>query len=115
MVTDTAVLIDIKKALILFDDDEELLQEIFAVFIEEAPQRAQVLTCALQEQDLKKLNYHAHSLKGVSATIHAKLLSELAFCLEKAASNDELNECERLLPRVLEVLNDVSKYLQHNK
>ncbi|WP_034643675.1 Hpt domain-containing protein [Desulfovibrio inopinatus] len=114
MAVNDDMLVDKEKALFRFDNDEELLQEIFDVFVDEAPGRVQDLLTSMQEQNFEQLNHHAHSLKGVSATIHADKLKNVSFSLETAAKDENITECEHLLPIVLDALIDVVLWLERN-
>ena len=78
-------LLDLAKLRERFDNDDELLAEIFAVFAREAPGRRSAMEAALAAGDLAKLTGMAHSLKGVAGTMFAEPLRQAAYDLEMAA------------------------------
>ena len=79
------LLLDLAKLRERFDNDDELLAEIFAVFAGEAPGRRSGMETALAAGDLAKLAGMAHSLKGVAATMFAEPLRQAAYDLEMAS------------------------------
>ena len=96
--------LDLDKLRERFDDDEELLAEIFAVFASEAPGRRSGMEAALAAGDLAKLAGMAHSLKGVAATMFAEPLRQAAYALELAARDGDAQAAAVALPVVVERL-----------
>ena len=103
--TDKQLLVDLDKLRERFDNDTELLTEIFAVFISEAPGRRRGMEAALAGGDLPNLAGMAHSLKGVAATMFAEPLRQAAYTLELAARSGDLTATAAALPSVLERLD----------
>ena len=97
-------LLDLDKLRERFDNDEELLAEIFAVFASEAPGRRSGMEAALAGGDLPNLAGMAHSLKGVAATMFAEPLRQAAYALELAARSGDAQAAAAALPAVLERL-----------
>ena len=63
---------------------------------------------AIADNDLDLLKFAAHSLKGGSANIGAKSLSELFLQLEQAASNGELgDDIHHLIEQIKEMYQTV--------
>jgi HPt (histidine-containing phosphotransfer) domain-containing protein len=100
----TGVLIDLPRLRLRFDDDQELLDEIFRVFLEEAPGRRTGITEAREAGDMPRLTRLAHSLKGVAATILAEPLRQAAYALEKAARAEDAARTAPLAGEVLDLL-----------
>ena len=96
--------LDLDKLRERFDNDEELLAEIFAVFASEAPGRRRGMEAALASGDLANLAGMAHSLKGVAATMFAEPLRQAAYALELAARAGDAQAAAVALPVVLERL-----------
>lgn len=69
--------------------DRELLDELFQVFIEEAPLKINDLAWALENDDYQLAMKRAHALKGSSAAVGALLSRDLCFALEQAARAQE--------------------------
>ncbi|MEA4856026.1 MAG: Hpt domain-containing protein [Solidesulfovibrio sp.] len=101
--TDMA-LIDLDRLRQRFDDDMELLSEIFRVFISETPGRRADIEKALAAGDANRLNRLAHSLKGVAATMFAEPLRQAAYAVELAARDGDAARLARLTPELLAVL-----------
>ncbi len=98
------LLLDLDKLRERFDNDTELLSEIFAVFASEAPGRRKAMEAALAAGDLANLAGMAHSLKGVAATMFAEPLRQAAYTLELAARAGDAQTVAATLPVVLERL-----------
>ncbi|GAB6068803.1 hypothetical protein JCM13664_21240 [Methylothermus subterraneus] len=71
------------------DGDEALLEELIALFVDEAPKRLEALKAAQQSADLEALQAAAHALKGMAAQIGALRLKEEAAALEQAAKQGQ--------------------------
>ncbi len=97
-------LLDLEKLRLRFDGDDELLGEIFTVFLEEAPERREGILAALATGDLPRLTHLAHSLKGVAGTIFAEPLRQAAYELELAARTGDLDRSRLLSDPVLKLL-----------
>lgn len=78
-------LFDRDLALQNLDGDEELLAELIALFLAEAPKRLATLEEAQRRGDLVALKEAAHALKGMAAQIGAVSLKDQAASLEQAA------------------------------
>jgi histidine phosphotransfer protein HptB len=102
--------VDLAKLRLRFDDDEELLVEIYRVFISEVPGRRASIEAALASGDLTQLTRLAHSLKGVSSTIFAEPLRQVAYELELAARTEDREHLDRLVALALERLDVVAAY-----
>ena len=101
-------LVDLAKLRVRFDDDEELLGEIFRVFIAEVPERRTNIRAALAGGDLERLSRLAHSLKGVASTMFAEDLRQAAYDLEVAAKSGEADKVGGLAEAVLGLLDRVA-------
>lgn len=89
--------------------DLELGAEILLVYIDDAPQRADSLASALDQDDPSMAVKYAHALKGISATIRAERMAMLAEEAERSARKGDLNSVKSLLPRMMEELDLVLK------
>lgn len=67
------------------EDEPELLAELVAVFLADAPQRLHDMQQGLAQGDFELLERAAHTLKSSAANLGARLLSEHARELEAAA------------------------------
>ncbi len=85
---------------------------------EECPSLLNKLQQAVLDQDASQIEYVAHTLKGSSRMIGARLFAETLFKLEVAGRNQQLDGCDRLVleldqsyPLVIAYLED---YLDKN-
>lgn len=106
-----SVLIDMARLRERFDDDEELLEEIFRVFVAEVPDRTGNIRAALAEGDLPRLSGLAHSLKGVAGTMFAEQLRQAAYAVEMAAKAGDGGAVAPLVEVLLEQLQQVAEEL----
>jgi CheY-like chemotaxis protein len=102
------------EALERLDADEELLKEIWEIFINDAPRQMDRLKESLDDNDTALAELQAHSLKSTAANIGANLMKSEAFKVELAAKDNNLNDArahyrklEHELKKVLNVLTDL--------
>lgn len=67
------------------DNDPQLLEGLVDLFVEEYPRCLDEMRVALEKRDAKTVMRNAHSLKGSTGNLAAKLASEAAFKLERLA------------------------------
>ena len=96
--------IDLARLRERFDDDKDLLAEIFSVFISESPGRRADIEAALAAGDLPRLAGLAHSLKGVAATLFAEPLRQAAYALEQAARSGDIPAARTAVAPVFDLL-----------
>jgi HPt (histidine-containing phosphotransfer) domain-containing protein len=95
-------------------DDEEMTQEILAVFLEELPRLIEGLQDYLDAGDRSGVQRQAHTIRGAAATVGGQALRALAFELEQAAQdgnlaaikaglNDLMAQFERLKAAILSI------------
>ncbi len=92
-------------------DDRELALRILSAYLEDTPQRLQLLQHFLQSNDLEGIKRQAHAIKGAAANITAAALEKLAIELEASARNEELEEIHRLVPEILDRFEELRKIL----
>lgn len=107
----TQDLVDLARLRQRFDDDEELLAEIFRVFQSEAPGRRTGLERALAAGDMNAVTHLAHSLKGVAATMFAEPLRQAAWDLEMAGRAADAATASRLAVVMLRLLDATSRHV----
>jgi signal transduction histidine kinase/DNA-binding response OmpR family regulator len=66
------------------DEDRSMTREVIALFITDAPHRAQDVLQAYQATDSAALSRAAHALKGAASNVGASALTEACFALEQA-------------------------------
>ncbi len=105
---DNENLIDRAKALELLGGDEEMLDQVYDMFVGYVPDQIRELKDALSSNDLERLGRISHSLKSNAGTIGCERLRAEAYKMEMAAKvsdleafNSGFSEFQRLLDRVL--------------
>lgn len=66
--------------------------ELVELYMANSAKHLNGIKAALIEQDLERLRFHAHSLKGSSANIGARQMAEQAFTLEEMGRSGTLTE-----------------------
>ena len=80
--------------------DEELVAEVMPVCVEDNKKRLKMLAEAVEKADSENVKSCAHAIKGSSANLGAKRLSELACLLERRASQNDLSQAQELLQKI---------------
>jgi signal transduction histidine kinase/CheY-like chemotaxis protein len=111
--------LDTITGLTLSGGKDNIYQKILKVFLIDAEKAKSILESAINQGDLKEYTIHIHALKGATATIGARNLSELAKELESAGRHDNLDLVKTNTPIFLEslmiVAGKVNQYLaKHN-
>jgi CheY-like chemotaxis protein len=79
------------------DNDLQLLRDLVDLFLEECPRLVDEIRVALERKDAKALQRGAHSLKGSTGNLAAKMASEAALKLERLAQAGDLVHAESAL------------------
>ena len=95
-------------------DDNELFQELFAVFVAHTREQLEALTQAVECTDLSAMGRIAHTLKGASAMVSAPMLRDAATRLEVAAENGDLEEAMTVLLSLVSAFADFQDALEMN-
>ncbi|MFP4373072.1 MAG: Hpt domain-containing protein [Spirochaetaceae bacterium] len=75
-----------------YADDPDILEEIFSIFLEEAPQRLQMLRGGIAEENAAAVKKAAHSLANICGTLMAERALSLARATEAAARDEDIGE-----------------------
>ncbi len=84
-------LFDRRLALQQLEGDEELLQELLALFLDEAPKRLAALEEGRRLGELEQVREAAHALKGMAGQIGALTLKDQAASIERKAKAGEID------------------------
>jgi len=88
---DERVLID------LLGGDREAAAEIIQEFLDDAPRQVKALAEAVAAGDAEVVNRQAHTLKGASANVGAEALRQVAYQMEMAGADRDLERAGELL------------------
>jgi HPt (histidine-containing phosphotransfer) domain-containing protein len=72
-----------------YSDAPELMNEIFSIFVEETPDRLEMLEEGIREGDAARVKKAAHSLANTTGTLGAKRALTLARQTEAAARGED--------------------------
>jgi len=97
--TDEAVF-DPSALLEALDGDEEVAQEVLAMFFEDAPRQVQTLKHAVEQEDAAVVERQGHSLKGAAANVGAGCLRDCAARLEELGRSGDLRDVAAALDRL---------------
>jgi CheY-like chemotaxis protein/HPt (histidine-containing phosphotransfer) domain-containing protein/anti-sigma regulatory factor (Ser/Thr protein kinase) len=90
--------------------DEDVAKEICAIFLKDGPDTFKSISAAIQANDPEDIRLYAHRLKGSSASIGAKTLSERAYRLECAARDESLADADAMLADIQSELEKVMSF-----
>jgi PAS domain S-box-containing protein len=93
-------IIDRAEALERLDSDEELLRELWKLFIDDAPRQMEILKKAIDINDIAMVECQAHTLKSASSTAGAILLKNNAYEIELSVRNNNLSDIHILYQRL---------------
>jgi PAS domain S-box-containing protein len=89
--------------------DEDLVQEVLALFLDNLPQRIQELQTALDAGDAQAARLAAHTIKGMAANTSTEALRKLAEEMEHAAQDGELEAVQGWMGMLAERFDDLRK------
>ena len=82
-------------------DDEALVDNIIAQFVESTPGLIESLRQALDDGNLGAVARQAHSIKGAASNVNGERLRQVAFKLEQTARSGDAADAGRLLPEIV--------------
>jgi HPt (histidine-containing phosphotransfer) domain-containing protein len=94
------------------DEDEALIRELVALYLEDTPKQIANARQALAIADAKELGRIAHTLKGSSLYYGAKRMSRVCKELESACAQSELAEANGLIKEMAKEFDRVKDALQ---
>ena len=113
-VLETAVTpIDGPALLAIVNDDQELVAQLFEMFLADAPERVASMYAAIAESDPVLLQAAAHCIKGAAANLRAMAVAELALRIEVAAQRHDFTGVDSALGELERALADVPAALQN--
>lgn len=99
--------LDTAIALERLGGDEELLQEVAALFLEEYPSLMDEIRTALDSKNADKVERSAHSLKGSVANFGSDAAWQAALALETMGRTNDLSTAEGAYTHLVEVMNAI--------
>jgi len=94
--------------------DEDMVKEIVKIFLKNAPQCVELIADAIKSKNLKDLKLYAHRLRGSARHVAAKQLSEMAYRLECAAYEKDIETAASLLGDIKNEFEKVHSFLSED-
>jgi CheY-like chemotaxis protein len=108
-------LLDRQNALLRLGNDENLLKEIYEIFVKETPVTMAALRAAMDEQDGEGIFFSAHNLKSAADRIGAYSCRNIAAELEQAAKHLDSGRIGTLAEALFKELEAVFIALEKNE
>lgn len=103
---------DIDKIMTAFGGDKDIFLSVTETFLNELPEELKKLREFLETKEVDRLRISAHTLKGQAATFYCKTAREVAFELENAARENDLEKASGLLKDVEQSFKELSMALK---
>lgn len=81
-------------------DDEGLMRTLLELFPGNMAKEMDILRRALSQKDMETVRFQAHSIKGMVVNISAHRLSDIAYAMDRAGKNEDINEIRKLYPEL---------------
>ncbi len=105
------MVLDEAALLRLVSGDADLLRELTALFLEDAPRRLLEIRTALDSGDAEFLLRAAHQLKGSAGSVSGKRTAVAAMRMEELAEKADLGGARRIYPRLERELDKLEEAL----
>jgi len=90
--------------------DETFLNELWPIFLEDAEISFRRLKAAIEQGDLEKIFYYAHTIKGSAANVGATVLRKAALEMEMAGQNEDLVLAKVLYSNLQKAFQSLQEY-----
>jgi two-component system, sensor histidine kinase and response regulator len=87
-------ILDLPEVMDRVQDDKELLLELFDIYTTDFNEKRKLLDQAIQNNDCEQVVSLAHSLKGASGNISAKLLRATFYKYESMGKSGNISEAK---------------------
>ncbi len=111
--TDKGEVFDLQEILARVEGDENLMKEVFALFLEQCPGMMAEIRNAIDEEDADCLARSAHAIKGSVGNFGAHSAFDLALRLEMTGRNRELEGAEEIFNAFSEEMERLKKTLEN--
>lgn len=94
------------------DGDEEFCDELIEVFLDDCQVQLEKLKKALEEEDAQSLQRQAHTMKGAAANVEAKVIRSIAYQIELAGKEKNIESANSLIAKLESALEDLREILR---
>ena len=106
---------DLDELMERVQEDKELLVELLDIFVDDFAKKRKLLEQALADDDIEQIKGIAHSLKGASGNISAKILRANFIKLEEVIANKGLGEIKNVFQNLDDSFIALSARIQETK
>ncbi len=89
-------------------EDEELLAELLALLYESSTSDLAKIKSGREQGDAKLMGDAAHSIKGAAASLGVETLRDVAYDIEKAGRENDLDAASASLPALEALIAEIS-------
>ncbi len=107
--------IDLPDAMERVQDDKELFLELLQIFEDDFVKKRQALAGAISAGDITKIKELAHSIKGASGNISAKVMHAACLQLEQLAKSNSTSGMPDVLKSIDAEFEKIKAYLVQKK
>jgi histidine phosphotransfer protein HptB len=108
----TTLAINWKQLHALSEGNQEFEVELLKIFFVETKTQLQLLSLAIEEDNIRTIEHLAHQIKGSSGNIGFLNLSEQAHRLEQQARSGVLRQEQDVLDRMIQELKLIQDFLE---
>jgi len=102
----------VEELLSLSDDgDPELLLDLIKLFLDDGPHKVRTIRDGLAARDFDTMERAAHSLKGSSGNLGARLLQDTCEQMQLATRRHDFDTTTRLVPQLVHQYDAVQRAL----
>ena len=105
--TETSALYDREELLGRIEGDEDLLQEVIAIFLEDLPHQREHLQQAHTTLNPEDICHSAHTIKGVLLNLAAVSIADVAYEIEEAGRHNNLQNIDEKFARLDTMLDEL--------
>ena len=104
--------VEIEQIQEVADGDIEFERDLIETFLSDSEEQIRGLEVALGEQDAEEVRGRAHTIKGSSANVGARLMQELAYQMEQIGAGRELAQAPKVYSELKDAFEQSREVLQ---
>lgn len=104
--------LNIRVAKDVVDNDREMLEELFSIFLDHLPEQLEQIEASIRSKDGERMQFYAHQLKGAMRNFAAESACERAFELERSGKENSFDNVDSLLQGLKEEISVLKKYIE---
>ncbi len=104
--------VNVSGACNVVDGDEEMLTDLFDIFLEHVPEQLKQLEKAVDNRNGENIQFYAHQIKGAMRNFAAETACTAAYQLEKAGKTGDFTNIQPLFADLQREIEVVKKYIE---